>query len=83
MENEKFTSTSPEKEQKIPINEKYLITIAEASKYFGIGTKNMRRLAENHLTDFAIFLGNRFLIVRPRFEEYVIEFMASGEKLFR
>ena len=42
-----------------------------------------RRLAENHLSDFAIFMGNRYLIVRPRFEEYVIAFMESGEKQFR
>ncbi len=83
MENEKFTPTMRGRDEKIPIQEKFLITVTEASKYFGIGTKQMRRLAENHLSDFAIFIGNRYLIVRPRFEEYVIEFMASGEKQFR
>lgn len=83
MENEKFTPTMWGREEKIPIQEKFLITVSEASKYFGIGAKQMRRLAENHLSDFAIFMGNRYLIVRPRFEEYVIEFMASGEKQFK
>ena len=66
-----------------PINEKYMLSIREAADYFGIGIKLMRRLAENHLSEFAIYLGNRYLIVRPRFEEYVIEFMSKGEKEFR
>ena len=83
MENEKFTPTTRGREQVVPIKEKFLITVPEAAKYFGIGTKQMRRLAENHLSDFAIFMGNRYLIVRPRVEEYVIEFMTSGEKQFR
>lgn len=83
MENENFTPTTRGREQSVPIQEKFLITVPEAAKYFGIGTKQMRRLAENHLSDFAIFMGNRYLIVRPRFEEYVIAFMESGEKQFR
>lgn len=83
MENEKFTPTTQKREQAVPIQEKFLITVSEAAKYFGIGTKQMRRLAENHLSDFAIFMGNRYLIVRPRFEEYVIAFMESGEKNFK
>lgn len=67
----------------IPVNEKYMLSIREAADYFGIGIKLMRRLAENHLSEFAIYLGNRYLIVRPRFEEYVIEFMGTGEKEFK
>ncbi|MDH8276041.1 excisionase, partial [Klebsiella pneumoniae] len=46
------------REQVVPIQEKFLITVPEAAKYFGIGTKQMRHLAENHLSDFAIFMGN-------------------------
>lgn len=60
-----------------------MLSIREASDYFGIGIKLMRRLAENHLSEFAIYLGNRYLIVRPRFEEYVLEHMASGGKEFK
>ena len=66
-----------------PIKDKYMLSIKEASDYFGIGIKLMRRLAENHLSEFAIYLGNRYLIVRPRFEEYVLEHMASGGKEFK
>jgi len=66
-----------------PIKDKYMLSIKEASDYFGIGIKLMRRLAENHLSEFAIYLGNRYLIVRPRFEEYVLAHMAAGEKEFK
>lgn len=63
----------------IPISEKYLLTIKEASEYFNIGIKNMRRLAEENKGFYAIFLGNRYLIVRKKFEEY-IDSLAIGEE---
>lgn len=55
----------------IPINEKYMLTIKEASEYFNIGIKNMRRMAEENTGFYAVFLGNRYLIVRKKFEEYM------------
>ena len=55
-------------EQKIPLNEKYSLTIKEAAQYFSIGVKKMRRLAEDNLGDFAVYSGNRYLILRERFE---------------
>lgn len=58
-------------EQKIPINEKYSLTIKEAAQYFSIGVKKMRRLAEDNLGDFAVYSGNRYLILRERFEDYL------------
>ena len=58
MENEKFTPAMRGREQVVPIQEKFLGRVPEAAKYFGIGTKQMRHLAENHLSDFAIFMGN-------------------------
>jgi excisionase family DNA binding protein len=57
--------------QKIPIGEKYSLTIKEAAEYFGIGVKRMRRLAEDNLGDFAVYSGNRYLILRERFEDYL------------
>ncbi len=39
MENEKYTPTMRGREQVVPIKEKFLITVPEAAKYFGIGTK--------------------------------------------
>ena len=58
-------------EQKIPLNEKYSLTIKEAALYFSIGVKKMRRLAEDHLGEFAVYSGNRYLILRVGFEEYL------------
>ena len=53
------------------MNEKYLLSIKEASVYFSIGIKKMRRLAEDNLGGFAVYSGNRYLINRRKFEEYI------------
>lgn len=52
----------------VPVSEKYTLTIKEAASYFNIGTKKMRRLAEDNRGRFAVFSGNRYLIIRPQFE---------------
>jgi hypothetical protein len=51
--------------------EKYLLTIKEAGEYFNIGVKKMRRLAEENLGVFSIYSGNRYLINRTKFEEFL------------
>lgn len=63
----------------IPISEKYMLTIKEASEYFNIGIKNMRRMAEENTGFYAVFLGNRYLIVRRKFEEYM-DSLTIGEE---
>lgn len=57
----------------IPLNEKYTLTIKEAASYFNIGVKKMRRLAEEHTSSFNIYSGNRYLIIRTKFEEFLVE----------
>ena len=57
----------------IPLNEKYALTIKEAASYFNIGVKKMRRLAEEHTSSFSIYSGNRYLIIRTKFEEFLVE----------
>jgi len=57
----------------IPLNEKYTLTIKEAAVYFNIGVKKMRRLAEEHTSSFSIYSGNRYLIIRTKFEEFLVE----------
>lgn len=57
----------------MPINEKYTLTIKEASEYFNIGVKKMRRLAEDNLGRFAVYSGNRYLIIRTKFERFIEE----------
>lgn len=55
----------------VPIKDKYLLTIREAGAYFGLGTKKLRRMAEENEGGFAIMIGNRYMIIRTRFEEYI------------
>ena len=57
--------------QKIPVNEKYMFSINEAAQYFNIGVRKMRRLAEDNLGVFAVYSGNRYLIIRCKFEEFL------------
>ena len=63
----------------VPISEKFTLTIREASEHFSIGLKAMRRLAEDHTDSFAVWNGNRFLIIRTRFEEYLISCLSNEE----
>ncbi|MBO5486078.1 MAG: helix-turn-helix domain-containing protein [Eubacterium sp.] len=57
----------------VPVKEKYMLTIKEASEYFSIGVKKMRRLAEDNLGRFAVYSGNRYLIIRTKFEKFIEE----------
>lgn len=55
---------------KIPINERYCLTIKEASAYFGIGEKRMRKIVLEQLgTDAVIQNGVKYLVKRQKFEE--------------
>jgi excisionase family DNA binding protein len=55
----------------LSLSEKYTLSIKEAAVYFNIGIKKMRRLAEENIGDFALISGNRYLIIRTKFEEYL------------
>jgi len=59
------------KKDKLPVSEKYTLSVIEAAQYFGIGINKMRRLAEENLGVFAVYSGNRYLIIRCKFEEYL------------
>ena len=49
----------------VPIWEKYTLTIEEASKYFRIGEKKLRKLAEENIdAGWVIVNGNRIQIKR-------------------
>ena len=56
----------------LSLGEKYTLSIKEAAVYFNIGIKKMRRLAEENMGDFALISGNRYLIIRTKFEEYLL-----------
>ena len=56
----------------VPIWEKYTLTIEEAAKYFRIGEKKLRMLAEeNPDANWLIMNGNRIQIKRKQFEKVI------------
>ena len=58
--------------KEIPIWEKYTLTIREAAEYFHIGEKKMRQIVdENGDADFIPMVGNRAMLKRKLFEEYI------------
>lgn len=58
--------------REVPLNEKYALTIPEASKYFNIGEKSLRRLiSENMSGDFIMTVGSHVKIKRRLFEDYL------------
>ena len=63
---------------KVPINQKFMLTITEASEYFGIGEKVLRKFAANH-QEISIRYGNRWRIIREKMEDY-LERVGFGEE---
>lgn len=58
--------------EEIPVWEKYVLTIEEASRYFGIGVNKLRRIVdENQDAAFVLRNGNRNEIKRKMFEQFV------------
>ncbi|MCF0135061.1 MAG: hypothetical protein HUJ69_01395 [Lachnospiraceae bacterium] len=57
----------------LALGEKYMLTVQEASAYFSIGVKNMRRMAESNDGGYALLMGNKYMIVRHKFEAYIDE----------
>lgn len=57
---------------RVPVWEKYTLTVEEAAEYFGIGENKLRRiLSENINADFVLRNGNRTQIKRKKFETYL------------
>ena len=56
----------------LPWWEKYTLTIKEASMYFGIGEKALRRFIREHKDEnFVIYNGTKAQIVKKDFEKYI------------
>ena len=60
------------------IPDKYILSIREAALYFGMGEKKTRRMAEDNEGDFALYNGNRYLVIRPLMEQYFAELAKKG-----
>ena len=56
----------------IPYWEKYMLTLREAAEYFHIGEKKMRQIVDENMdAKFLLENGNRVMIKRKLFEEYL------------
>lgn len=63
-----------EKEKNIRISEQYALTVDEAVLYFRIGENKIRNiLSNNPHSSFILRVGNRTLIKRKKFEEFLNE----------
>lgn len=59
---------------KVPLWEKYLLSIPEASEYFGIGAAKLRQIvSENPSADYVFWNGTRAMIKRKILEKYIDE----------
>jgi len=56
----------------IPYWEKYMLTLREAAEYFHIGEKKLRQIVDDNMgAQFLLESGNRVMIKRKLFEEYL------------
>ena len=54
----------------IPVWQRYLLTVTEAAEYYHIGENKLRMIIEEQ---FVIMNGNRYLLKRMRFENFLDE----------
>lgn len=57
--------------KKVPLWEKMLLTINEASDYTGIGRHKLRELTDNEDCDFVLWVGSKKLLKRKKLEEFI------------
>lgn len=55
----------------MPLWERYLMTIEEASSYFRIGGNKLRQLANEYKEECVVMNGNRMLIKKKKFEKVI------------
>ena len=55
----------------MPLWERYLMTIEEASSYFRIGENKLRRIANEYKEEWVVMNGNRMLIKKKKLEHLI------------
>ena len=63
--------TKEEKQNAVPIWEKALLTLEEASAYTGIGINNLRKISEDYDCSFVLWVGKKRMFKRVKLEEYL------------
>lgn len=57
--------------EKVPVWEKVNLTVKEAAEYSNIGEKRIHELARDPKCNFVLFVGNKKLIKRKAFEDFL------------
>ena len=60
-----------ESKEEVPINLKLNLTLKEAAEYSNIGVNRLAMMVSEPDCSFALFVGNKKLIKRIPFEEYI------------
>lgn len=63
--------TKEEKNALVPVWERPLLTIDEASAYTGIGIHSLRRISEEYGSKLVLWVGNKRMFKRKQLEEYL------------
>lgn len=63
--------TKEEKQNAVPIWEKALLTLEEASAYTGIGINNLRKISEDYDCSFVLWVGKKRMFKRVKLEEFL------------
>lgn len=64
-------------ENQIPLKDKFCLTIDEATEYFNIGEKKLRKIVADYIDSGMIIQnGVKILIKRKRFEDFLEEMTA-------
>lgn len=56
---------------KVPIWEKLNLTVEEAAEYSNIGVNKIREISNDDNCPFVLWIGNKRLIKRRKFDEYI------------
>lgn len=56
---------------KVPIWEKANLTLPEAAELYNIGINRLREISDDDRCPFVLFVGNKRLIKRKQFDEYL------------
>lgn len=68
MDNEHI---SKYKNVEIPVWEKTLLTLNEASAYTGLGINRLRTIANSHQNELVVWVGSKRMFKRRKLDEYL------------
>ena len=69
-----MSNISTENATLVPVWNKFLLSVNEASEYFGLGVNKIRRVANDYMDsdyNFVIQNGTKIMINRGKFEEFL------------